>query len=385
MALAKGARMAGARLIEGVRVNGVLQQRGRVTGVSTALGDIQADYVVNCAGMWARQLGDATASASRTRAAEHYLITEPIRTAAAMPVLEDPSSYGYYREEVGGLLVGLFEPVCAPWHVDGILEDFSFGEIPPDWERMTPYLETAMKRVPITLDVGIKKFFCGPESFTPDLHPIIGEAPELKNYFVAAGLNSIGILTGGGIGRLLAHWIVNGTPDADVTGFNIDRLHPYQANPEYRRERTIESLGLVYKCHYPTMTPQTARGVKTSAIHDRLAAAGAYFRDVSGWEGADWYAPPGFEPKVDKLSWGRQNWFPWWEAEHRAAREGVILMDMSFMSKFSVAGRDASRVLNHISANDVNGPAVALPTQWLNDKGTLEADHDADDGQFSWS
>jgi 4-methylaminobutanoate oxidase (formaldehyde-forming) len=388
MALAKGARMAGARLIESVRVDGVLHQRGRVTGVRTESGDIQADYVINCAGMWARQLGERDGVCIPNQAAEHYyLITEPIPDLPpSMPVLEDPSSYGYYREEVGGLLIGLFEPVCAPWHVDGIPEDFSFGEIPPDWERMTPYLETAMKRVPIALDVGIKKFFCGPESFTPDLRPIIGEAPELKNYFVAAGLNSIGILTGGGIGRLLAHWIVNGTPDVDVTGLNIDRLHPYQANPEYRRERTIESLGLVDKCHYPTMTPQTARGVKTSAIHDRLAAAGAYFRDVSGWEGADWYAPPGIEPKVEKLSWGRQNWFPWWEAEHRAAREGVIVMDTSFMSKFRVAGRDAGRVLNHISANDVDGAAGRITyTQWLNDSGTLEADLTVtklDDEQF---
>ena len=243
----------------------MLRQNGRVTGVRTALGDIEAEYVVNCAGMWARQLGERDGVTIPNQAAEHYyLITEPIADLPpAMPVLEDPASYGYFREEVGGLLVGLFEPVCAPWNVDGIPEDFSFGEIPPDWDRMTPYLEKAMSRVPVTLEVGIKKFFCGPESFTPDLRPIVGEAPELKNYFVAAGLNSIGILTGGGIGRLLAHWIVNGTPDADVTGFNIDRLHKYQANPEYRRERTIESLGMVYKCHYPTMTPQTARGVKT--------------------------------------------------------------------------------------------------------------------------
>src|SRR5688572_8691816 len=163
---------------------------------------------------------------------------------------------------------------------------------------MSPYLEQAMNRVPVSLQVGIKKLFCGPESFTPDLRPIVGEAPELKNYFVAAGLNSIGILTGGGIGRALANWIISGSPDVDVTGFNIDRLHPYQANREYRRERTIESLGLVYKCHYPTMTLQTARGVKRSPIHDRLAASGAYFRDVSGWEGADWYAPRGSKPEI---------------------------------------------------------------------------------------
>jgi glycine cleavage system aminomethyltransferase T/glycine/D-amino acid oxidase-like deaminating enzyme len=377
MALAKGATLAGARIIEGVTVTEVLQERGRVTGVRTAFGHIQADYVVNCAGMWARQLGEESGVTIPNQAAEHYyLITEKIRDLPPdLPVLEDPAAYGYFREETGGLLVGLFEPVCAPWNIEGIPIDFSFGEIQPDWERMSPYLEQAMSRVPISLQVGIKKFFCGPESFTPDLRPIVGEAPELRNYFVAAGLNSTGILTGGGIGRVLANWIINGSPDVDVTGFNIDRLHPYQANPQYRRARTIESLGLVYKCHYPTMTPQTARGVKRSAIHDRLATAGAYFKDVSGWEGADWYAPSRSEPRVEKYSWGRQNWFPWWQAEHRAAREGVVLMDMSFMSKFLVQGRDAGRVLNYISANNVDGRSGTITyTPWLNERGTLEAD-----------
>jgi heterotetrameric sarcosine oxidase gamma subunit len=377
MALAKGARMAGARIVEGVTATGVLRAHGRVTGVRTVHGDISSEYVVNCTGMWARQLGDTIGVNIPNQAAEHYyLLTETIPDLPPnLPVLEDPAAYGYFREEVGGLLVGLFEPVCAPWNVEGIPDDFSFGEIAPDWERMTPYLETAMNRVPRTLEIGIKKFFCGPESFTPDLRPIVGEAPELQNYFVAAGLNSIGILTGGGIGRVIANWIVDGDPGYDVTGFNIDRLHPYQANPEYRRQRTIESLGMVYRCHYPSLSPQTARGAKVSAIHDRLVAARAYFRDVSGWEGADWYAPEGREPKVEKHSWGRENWFPYWEAEHRAAREGVILMDMSFMSKFAVEGRDAGRVLNHISANDVDGEAGRITyTQWLNERGLLEAD-----------
>jgi 4-methylaminobutanoate oxidase (formaldehyde-forming) len=377
MALAKGATLAGARLVEGVPATGILRKDGRAVGVRTAQGDIAAEYVVNCTGMWARQLGEEIGVAIPNQAAEHYyLITERIADLPpGLPVLEDPASYAYYREEGGGLLVGLFEPECAPWKVAGIPGDFSFGEIEPNWERMTPYLETAMARVPVTLKAGIKTFFCGPESFTPDLRPIVGEAPELQNYFVAAGLNSIGILTGGGIGRLLAHWIATGTPDMDVTGINIDRLHPYQANPEYRRARTIESLGLVYRCHYPTLSPETARGVKRSAVHDRLAAAGAYFRDVSGWEGADWYAPAGYEPKVERLSWCRGNWFPWWEAEHRAARAGAILMDMSFMSKFLVQGRDAGRVLNHISANDVDGaPGTITYTQWLNETGLLEAD-----------
>jgi glycine cleavage system aminomethyltransferase T/glycine/D-amino acid oxidase-like deaminating enzyme len=377
MALAKGARMQGAKIIESCAVTGILQKRGAVTGVRTAHGDIEAEYVVNCGGMWARELGALSGVNIPNQSAEHYyLITEKIPgLAASFPVLEDPASHGYFREEVGGLMVGLFEPICAPWKVEGVPADFSFGEIPPDWDRMGPYLEKAMNRVPISLETGVRKFFCGPESFTPDLQPIVGEAPELRNYFVAAGLNSIGILTGGGLGRVMAHWIINGRPDVDVTGMNIDRLHTYQANPEYRRTRTVESLGMVYQCHYPTRSMMTARGAKKSAIYDRLAAKGAYFRDVSGWEGADWYAPPGVEAKVDSLSWGRQEWFPYWQAEHEAARRGVIVMDMSFMAKFLVQGRDAGRILNYISANNVDGPAGMITyTQWLDGVGKLQAD-----------
>ncbi len=377
MALAKGARAQGVRIIENIAVTGVTKARGAVTGVTTDQGTIEAEYVVNCAGMWARQLGAKSGVNIPNQAAEHYyLITERIKElSATWPVLEDPGSYGYFREEVGGLMIGLFEPICAPWNVGGIPEDFSFGEIQPDWDRMGPYVERAMHRVPISMNVGVKKFFCGPESFTPDLQPIVGEAPELKNYFVAAGLNSIGILTGGGLGRVLAHWIINGRPDVDVTGFHIDRLHRYQANAEYRKTRTVESLGMVYKCHYPTYTMQTARNARRGAIHDRLVAQRAYFKDVSGWEGADWYAPPGVEPVVEKIGWNRQNWFPYWEAEHRAAREEAILMDMSFMSKFLVEGRDAGRILDWISGNSVDGQAGQITyTQWLNEGGTLEAD-----------
>lgn len=377
MALARGARMQGVTILEDVAASGVLKKNGRVTGVRTEYGDIEAEYVVNCAGMWARQLGALAGVNIPAQAAEHYyLVTQPIEgLPPGMPILEDPSRHTYIREEVGGLMVGLFEPVCAPWMVGGIPHDFSFGEIEPDWERMGPYVETAMSRVPASMEAGIRKFFCGPESFTPDLSPVIGEAPELDNYFVAAGLNSIGILIGPGVGRLMAHWIIHGRPDVDVTGFNIDRLHVYQSTPEYRRERTVESLGMVFQCHYPTRSLQTARGAKKSPLHERLAARGAYFREVSGWEGVDWYAPDGIEPVVEQLSWGRQNWFPYWKAEHEAARDGVILMDMSFMSKFLVQGRDAGSVLDHISANSVNGdPGRITYTQWLNEEGRLEAD-----------
>ena len=377
MSLAKGARMQGVQLIEGVAATKVLTKNGRVVGVETEFGDIECEYVVNCAGMWARQLGERNGVSIPLQASEHYyLITDRIDGLdPALPVFEDPASYGYYRPEGDGLMIGLFEPVCAPWKVDGIPQDFSFGELPPDWERMGPYLEKAMARVPVSLETGVRKFFCGPESFTPDLLPVVGEAPEIKNYFVAAGMNSIGILTGGGLGRVIAHWITTGQPDVDVTGFNIDRLQAYQTNPQYRAERTVESLGMVYAAHYPSRSMQSARGVKRSPIHDRLVANRAYFRDVSGWEGADWFAPEGVKPEVTNLSWGRENWFDYWAAEHKAVRENVGLMDMSFMAKFMIEGKDAGRVLDHLSANRVNDDAGRITyTQWLNEHGKLEAD-----------
>jgi heterotetrameric sarcosine oxidase gamma subunit len=377
MALGKGARMRGVKILEGVPATGVLRKNGRVTGVSTPYGDIQTDYVVNCAGLWARELGAMSGVAISNQAAEHYyLITEAIKDLPQnMPVLEDPSAYGYYRQEGGGLMVGLFEPVCAPWKIDGAPTDTPYLDLEPDWERMGPYLETAMARVPVTAQVGMKKFFCGPESFTPDLKPIVGEAPELRGYFVAAGLNSIGILTGGGLGRVMAHWIIHGLPDVDVTGMNIDRVLPFQANPEYRRSRTVESLGMVYKCHYPTHTLQTARGARRSPFHERLAAQGAYFIETSGWESPGWYAGAGKVADPGPDTWGRPAWWDRWEAEHRAARENVIVMDMSFMGKFMVQGRDAGRCLNRISANNVDAATGEITyTQWLNAQGRLEAD-----------
>ncbi|MEZ4366050.1 MAG: FAD-dependent oxidoreductase [Kofleriaceae bacterium] len=377
MAMAKGARARGVTFVEGVAATDVVRRGGAVAGVVTDHGTITCDVAVNCAGMWARQLGARHGVSIPLQAAEHYyLITDPMpELTPDLPVLEDPSSHGYFREEVGRLMIGLFEPVCAPWRVEGIPDDFSFGEIPPDWDRMTPYLERAMARVPRAMDVGIRKLFCGPESFTPDLQPIVGEAPELRNYFVAAGLNSIGILTGGGLGRVLAHWITTGRPDVDVTAMNIDRLHAFQGNPEYRRQRTVESLGMVYQAHYPNRSMQTARDARRSPLHDRLVAAGAHLRDVSGWEAADWYRAPDEPARPDELTWGRPRWFANWAAEHRAAREGVILMDMSFMAKFAVEGTGCGAALDWISAGAVDGAAGTITyTQWLNAGGTLEAD-----------
>ena len=377
MALAKGARMKGAKLLENVPVTRVLTRNGAVSGVETPFGNITCEFVVNCAGMWARQLGAKNGVSIPLQSAEHYyLITERIPSIDRnWPVLEDPGCYGYFREEGGGLMVGMFEPVCAPWKVEGVPEDFSFGEIPPDWDRMTPYLEKAMSRVPLAREAGIKKFFCGPESFTPDLKPIVGEAPEVKNYFVAAGLNSIGILTGGGLGRAVAQWVTSGNPDVDVTAMNIDRLESYQTTPRYRRTRTVESLGMVYQCHYPWKPFHTARDARRSPLFIQLEKQGAYFRDVSGWESADWYAGEGQTPEEGPLTFGRPAWWHHWEREHKATRENVVLMDMSFMSKFRVEGRDAGRILNQLSANNVDGESGMITyTQWLNTKGTLEAD-----------
>ena len=377
MSLAKGARQQGVTIAQGVTVTGVDTTGGVVRGVYTDHGFIECEYVVNCAGMWARQLGALSGVNVPLQSAEHYyLITEQIDGIGAnWPVIEDPSNFGYYREEVGGLMVGLFEPVCAPWKVEGVPGDSSFTSLTPDWERMGPFVEQALWRVPVAMDTGIRTFFCGPESFTPDLSPVVGEAPEVRNYFVAAGLNSIGILTGGGLGRAVAQWIVDGRPDIDVTGINIDRLHPYQATPAYRRTRTVESLGMVYQCHYPNRSMHTARDAKRSPFHQRLHEHGAWFRDVSGWEGADWFAGLGQTPDPGPLTFGRPAFWPIWEAEHHACREGVIAMDMSFMSRFRVQGNDAGAVLEWLSANRVAAePGRITYTQWLNDAGRLEAD-----------
>jgi len=259
--------------------------------------------------------------------------------------------------------------------VEGIPKDFSFGEIEPDWERIAPFLEKAMARVPASLQVGAKKLFCGPESFTPDLRPIVGEAPELRHYWVAAGLNSIGILTGGGVGQMLAYQMIHGRADKDVTGYLPGRLQPYQATPAYRRARVVESLGKVYKCHYPNRPTETARFVKRSPLHERLVDQGAYFRDVSGWEGADWFAGPGQVAQCGPLTYGRPAWFGQWAKEHRAVREAVGLIDMSFMAKFLVQGRDAGAVLNRLVTADIDGEAGTITyTQVLSPFGTLEAD-----------
>jgi glycine cleavage system aminomethyltransferase T/glycine/D-amino acid oxidase-like deaminating enzyme len=378
MSLAKGARMGGAQIFEGVTVTGILTKNGTATGVRLATGEtIGAEYVVICAGMWSRQLGAAAGINLPLQAAEHYyLITENIEGLPRdLPVLEDPSTYTYYREEVGGLMLGLFEPVGAAWNLDGIPDDFSFGEIEPDWDRVAPHLERAYSRVPSLIDHGVRKLFCGPESFTADLGPLVGETPELRNCFVAAGMNSLGILNGAGTGKVLAHWIVDGLPPIDVTGINVNRFTECECTRAFRRDRTPELLGRLFGQHYHNDAPRTARDVKRSVLHDRLAAAGAFFTEGHGWEMTDWFAPTPEQAKIDEYSWFRQNWWNWHAQEHKAAREDVILMDMSVMSNFIVQGRGACSFLNRLSCNQIDvEPGRIVYTQWVNERGGFEAD-----------
>ena len=375
MSLARGARLGGVRILEETKATAITQKNGRVTGVVTGKGFIAAEYVVNCTGMWAREVGKTGGVSVPLHAAEHYyLITEPIEGMHPdMPIVEDPDLFAYYREESGGLMLGLFEPVAKPWGMDGIPEGFRFGEIAPDWERMTPHLERAMKRIPVARGIGIKMLFCGPESFTPDMGPMMGEAPELENYFVAAGFNSLGILLGGGVGRVMAQWIVDGYPPVDVSEIDVARMSPFQNNPAYLRDRTVELLGWQYM-DWPNLQPETARGARRSAVHDRLAAEGACFGSSVGWEYPDWFAPKGIEPRAAH-TWGRPKWFQYVADEHTAARERAVLMDLTHMSKFLVQGRDAESVLNRICANNIARPVGSIVyTQWLNERGTIEAD-----------
>ena len=380
VSLARGARNLGVRVVEGVSVERVVTRRRglveEVTGIRTDAGDVECEVVVNCAGMWARELAERNGVVVPNQAAEHYyLVTEPIDGMSPdAPVFEDPASYGYYREEGGGMMVGLFEPVAAAWSVDGIPRDFSFGEITPDWDRMGPFVERAIARVPVVETVGIRTFFCGPESFTPDLAPAVGEAPGIHGYFVCAGLNSVGVLSAGGLGRVVAEWVADGRPDVDVTEFDVARFRDWQLDPRHRAERTAEILGTVYAAHTPGIQLTSARGHFVSPLHDRMVAEGARLRDVSGWESAEWYAGRGRVATAEP-GWGQHPWFANWAAEHRAVREAVGLMDMSFMAKFSVRGPDAGAVLDRLSAGAVNRrDGFITYTQWLDEQGGIRAD-----------
>jgi 4-methylaminobutanoate oxidase (formaldehyde-forming) len=375
-ALAKGAKQRGARLFTHTKVEAVLQEGGRVTGVRTAQGEISAKYVVICGGMWSRDLASSVGVNLPLHACEHYyvLFESVDGLSPDLPVLRDYDACTYYKYDAGKLLLGAFEPNAKPWGMGGISEDFCFDEIAGDFDHFEPVLHDAMKRLPALERAGIQKFFCGPESFTPDVRYHLGETPELKNCFVAAGLNSIGLQSAGGVGKVTAEWIRDGKPPVDLWEVDVRRNMPFQRNRQYLQSRVSESLGLLYATHFPFRQYETGRGVRKSVIHDRLVAAGACHGEAFGWERPNWYAPAGVEP-VYEYSYGRQNWFEHSAAEHRAVREGVALFDQSSFAKFRLEGRDAARVLSPVCANDIDVvPGRVVYTQWLNEHGGIEAD-----------
>jgi glycine cleavage system aminomethyltransferase T/glycine/D-amino acid oxidase-like deaminating enzyme len=376
-AFVKGARGRGALCLEGVRVTGITQANGRVTGVITDQGEIQADYVVNCGGLWGREIGSMAGVNVPLHACEHYYAhTEKLDDLPAnLPVMRDHDKCAYYREDAGSLLIGAFEPNAVSWGQHGIPLDFAFEELEGHMdEQFMPVLEAAMYRVPMLQDVGWRSFFCGPESFTPDDQFHMGEAPELKNFYVACGLNSVGIQTSGGLGRALADWMDKGYAPMDLWGNDVRRMFPFQSTQKYIEERVTETLGLLYDNHYPYKQMETARNLRHSPLHEKLAERNACFGEAAGWERPNWFAPEGVTPEY-QYSFGKQNWFEYNAAEHKAAREGVVLFDQSSFSKYLVQGRDACRVLQRVSSADVDvAPGKMVYTHWLNDRGGIEAD-----------
>jgi 4-methylaminobutanoate oxidase (formaldehyde-forming) len=379
MALAKGARQRGAKIVEGVKVSDVLMKNGRVAGVSWEKdgerGTTAADILVNCAGMWAREFGAKSGVTIPLHACEHfYLITEPIEGLGRLPVLRVPDECAYYKEDAGKMMLGAFEPKAKPWGMDGIPESFCFDQLPEDFSHFEPILEMGVNRMPMLGTAGIHTFFCGPESFTPDDRYYLGEAPELSGYWVAAGYNSIGIVSSGGAGMALAQWINDGEPPFDLWEVDIRRVEPFQKNRRYLRERVSETLGLLYADHFPYRQMASARGVRRSPIHEHLKAQGAVFGEVAGWERANWFARDGQEREY-RYSWNQQNWFGNNREEHLAVRNGVGLFDMTSFGKIRVEGRDALVFLQRLCGNDLDVPAGRIVyTQMLNERGGIESD-----------
>jgi 4-methylaminobutanoate oxidase (formaldehyde-forming) len=375
-AFARFARTKGARVFENTGVTDILVEQGRAVGVVTAEGEIRADTVVLCGGMWSRDLAAKVGVNIPLHAAEHfYVVTEPIDALPGnLPVLRAPDECAYYKEDAGKILLGAFEPAAKPWGMAGIPENFAFETLPEDFDHFEPVLERALARMPLLADTGIQLFFNGPESFTPDDRYMIGEVPELKDLFVACGFNSIGIQSSGGVGRVVSEWIRDRHPPMDLSDVDVRRMMPFQSNRRYLHDRTIEGLGLLYAMHWPHYQYKSARGVRRTPLHDRLVAENACMGETAGWERPMWYAPPGVEPAYE-YAYGRQNWFDACEHECLGVRDAVGLFDQASFPKFLVQGRDACAVLNRIAANNVDVAAGRIVyTQWLNERGGIEAD-----------
>jgi 4-methylaminobutanoate oxidase (formaldehyde-forming) len=375
MSLAKGARNRGVKIVEDIEVTGVLTEHGRITGVRTTQGDVQCEILVNCAGQWARQFGRLAGVNVPLYSAEHfYIVTDRIDGVHPMlPVMRDPDGFIYYKEEVGGLVMGGFEPQAKPWKMDPIPSTFQFQLLGEDWDQFEPLMLNAIHRTPCLETAKIKMLLNGPESFTPDGNFILGEAPELRNYFVAAGFNSAGIANSGGAGRLMAEWIIGGEAPSDLWDVDIRRFGPFMANRKALAERTGETLGLHYAMRWPRQELVTARPLRTSALYDQLAARGAVFGAKNGWERANYFKPAGAADA--RCGLGRPDWLGWMIEEQRATRETVALYDQTSFSKLLLQGRDALSVLQRLCANEIDIPVDKMVyTAMLNERGGFESD-----------
>ncbi|MDQ3261378.1 MAG: FAD-dependent oxidoreductase [Pseudomonadota bacterium] len=375
-ALAKGARMGGVGIIENCSVTAIEQKNRRVTGVMTDQGNIQAEIVVNCAGLWARAIGQLAGVNVPLVAVQHqYIVTEPIAGVVKnLATLRDPDRLTYYKEEVGGLVMGGYEPNPIPWAERSIPNGFEFQLLNENWDHFEPIMELAIGRVPALQTAGVKQLINGPESFTPDGNFILGEAPELKNFYVGAGFNAFGIASAGGAGRALAEWIASGEPPMDLWPVDIRRFGKPHQSVDWVRTRTLEAYGKHYTLAWPFEEHQSGRPLRVSPLYAKLKENGAVFGEKMGWERANWFAPWGVAAK-DAYSYGRQNWFAHVGEEHRACREAVALFDQSSFAKFTLIGKDAERALQWVCANDIAKPFGSLIyTQMLSRRGGIECD-----------
>ena len=375
MSLAKGARNRGVKMVENIEVTGILIENGRVIGVHTAQGDVKCEIVINCAGQWARQLGRLAGVNVPLYSAEHfYIVTDTIPGVHPMlPVMRDPDGFIYYKEEVGGLVMGGFEPEAKPWKMDPIPSTFQFQLLDEDWDHFEVLMNNAIHRTPCLETAPVKMLLNGPESFTPDGNFILGEAPELGNFFVCAGFNSAGIANSGGAGKLIAEWIVEGSAQSDLWDVDIRRFGSFTANRRALAARTGETLGLHYAMRWPRQELETARPLRTSPLYDILAAKGAVYGSKNGWERVNYFRPAGTLPAEYGL--GRPGWLDWVIEEQRATRESVALYDQTSFSKLLLQGRDAINVLQRLCANDIDIPVDKMVyTALLNERGGFESD-----------
>ncbi len=374
--LAKGARMHGARIHEGVTVTGIEVEDGRVAAVVTNEGRITCEKIVNCAGMWAKELGRMAGVSVPLQPVQHqYMVTEKIDGITSdLPTLRDPDRFTYFKEEVGGLVMGGYELNPISWADQGLPQNFEFQLLESDWDHFEPLMTHALERVPALETAGVKQLLNGPESFTPDGTYIMGEAPEIAGFFVGAGFNAFGIASGGGAGWTLAEWVMSGEQPLDLWSVDIRRFSSLHHSDAWVRERTLEAYSKHYTIVFPHEEYSSARDEISSPIYENLKDAGACFGSKLGWERPNWFAPAGVEPK-DVYSMGRQNWFGPVGAEHKACREKVVLFDQSSFAKFELSGPDAEAALGWICANDVaRPPGRIIYTQMLNSRGGIECD-----------